>query len=248
MKNIISSTQNILVKELDKLKNAKDRKQQGKFLAEGVRTCGTLLSAELELLQIYATQQMSDIAAGMAQPNKITIVSDSVMNKISASTNPSGLICLFKIPTYTNLTLHSGIVLANITDPGNMGTLIRSAAAMGIKTVIVVEGTDPWGPKVIQASAGTIGQVDVFQFTWQQLIENKGYLKLCALVVSSGKNPNEIEFKDVLLVVGNEANGLPENWLKNCDEKMRIPMQGNVESLNAAIAGSIALYIAFGKK
>jgi TrmH family RNA methyltransferase len=129
-----------------------------------------------------------------------------------------------------------------------MGTLIRSAIAMGIKSVVIVEGTDPWSPKVIQASAGTIIQANVFQIGWDQLIKNKKNLKLCALVVKGGKKPNQIDFKDILLVVGNEANGIPDNWLSKCEEKMTLPMPGNTESLNAAIAGSIALYLAFAKK
>jgi RNA methyltransferase, TrmH family len=128
-----------------------------------------------------------------------------------------------------------------------MGTLIRSCAAMNYKTVVCIKGTDPWSPKVVQASAGTIGMVNIFQVTWDELIQNKQNLNLCALVVSGGNKPQDIDLSNTLLVVGSEAHGIPDEWLGQCEQKLTLPMPGKTESLNAAVAGSIALYLAQGK-
>lgn len=114
---------------------------------------------------------------------------------------------------------------------------------MGYKNVIIVQGCDPWSPKVIQASAGTIALVSIIQCSWEELIAKKGSTKLCALVVKDGYKPEDLDLKKSLLVVGNEAQGLPEAWIGQCEQKMTIPMPGNTESLNAAVAGSIALYL-----
>jgi len=245
----ITSTQNPEVKVLDKLKTPKGRDQEGKFLAEGIRVCGALIGAGASLIQVYCTEKMKDFAVGFTDEASITLVSQAVMDKISPSVTPSGLVCVFTIPeSPSDDQLETGIVLASINDPGNMGTLIRTATAMGIKNVVIIEGTDPWAPKVIQATAGTILQTNIFQWSWDKLIKNKKSLNLCPLVVTGGKHPSKIDFTNTLLVIGNEAHGIPEKWLDQCEQRMSIPMVGSVESLNAAVAGSIALYLAFGTK
>ena len=165
------------------------------------------------------------------------------MEKISTTKTPSGYLAVFTIPKQPQPTVERGIVLANITDPGNMGTLMRSAAAMNIKTVVVVDGVDPWSPKVVQASAGSVGTLTIYQCSWQELLKHKQEKKLCALVVKNGKAPQEHELNDVFLVIGNEAHGIPSDWLNDCELKCTLPMPGKTESLNAAVAGSIALYL-----
>lgn len=182
--------------------------------------------------------------------NIITIVSDSVMNKMSSSVTPSGILGVFSIPKNQPLNqLNNGIVLAQISDPGNMGTLIRTAAAMNVKTVIIVEGTDPWSPKVVQATAGCLAFVNMFCIDWPTLVQSakQHNIKLVAMVVSGGKKPDELSFENSLLVIGNEAHGMPEAWIHDCDAAMTLPMPGKTESLNAAIAGSIAMYLAYNK-
>ena len=128
-----------------------------------------------------------------------------------------------------------------ISDPGNMGTLIRTAAAMNIAHVIIIGGTDPYSPKVIQSTAGSFATITLYQTTLPILINQK--LDLCALVVKDGQTPDKINLADKFLVVGNEAHGLNEEQIKACSSKLTIPMPGHTESLNAAIAGAIGLYI-----
>ncbi len=242
--NEITSRNNQLVKDIVALHQTKKRKQMHQFIAEGIRTCTTLIQAGLQPINVFVTSPLLNETKTLIAEENIILVTDAVMKKISTARTPSGILILFPIPPMLPLTkLTSGIVLAQINDPGNMGTLIRSAAAMNKKTVAIIEGVDPWHPKVVQASAGAIGLVSIFQCSWQELIHNKGSLQLHALVTSQGKQPSKTRRDDTLLVIGNEAAGIPADWLESCDEKITLKMPGNVESLNAAVAGSIALYL-----
>jgi TrmH family RNA methyltransferase len=241
---VITSRQNPTIKELIKLHHQKYRYQQQRFIAEGLRTCTTLMQSRVSLIQLYVIEKMISFARTIAPTEKITLVSDEVLHKISQTETPSGILGVFALPQSPSLqTLSEGIVLTRMTDPGNVGTLIRTAAALAKKTVVLVEGVDPWSFKVVQSSAGTIGLVDIFHISWQTLVSHKKDLKLFGLVVQGGKLIKDIHSKkNVLLVVGSEAHGIPEQWLSDCDELITLPMPGNVESLNAAVAGSIALY------
>ncbi|MEX0849016.1 MAG: RNA methyltransferase [Candidatus Dependentiae bacterium] len=240
----ITSRQNPEIKLVDNLKKAKNRKEQNKFIAEGARTVQTLLDL-YEPVQLYLTQKTFDNNHFDIARELISIVSDEVMQKISTSKTPSGLLCVFKIPKNPTTQLTPGLVLANITNPGNMGTLIRTAAAMNIKTVVVIDGTDVWSPKVIQSTAGTLAFVNIFVLSWHELLQQKKDLKLCALVVKDGQSPEKLDLHNSLIVVGNEADGIPSTWIDMCEQKCTLAMPGNTESLNAAIAGSIVLYLAF---
>lgn len=241
----IQSTNNPLIKKLALLKQSKHQKRAHLFIAEGVRTITTLAKSGLELVYLLSTHDQEELAYSLAQPQTIIVMTtDAVIAKLSSVTNSMGLVAIFKQPTFaTDFFTAPGLVLAQIADPGNMGTLIRSAAAFNVKTVVVVEGVDPWSPKVIQSSAGTIGMVRVFELSWQTLTQlcHAKNIVLNALVVDGNNIKNEW-CSSQLLVVGNEAHGLPVQWQKDCALKTTIAMPGNTESLNAAVAGSIALY------
>ncbi len=245
MKTITSRT-NPLIKHITNLQHKKYRTEYGQFCAEGERTCTTLIKSGLIPLEVFVTERMIAVAQRIVPDDLITLVADHVMEKMSANETPSGLLCQFAIPSTPDpASISSGIVLTQITDPGNMGTLIRTAAALNMKSVVVIEGTDPWSPKVIQASAGTIGMVSLFSWRWEELIHYKQHLLLGALVVHGGKNPAKLSLANMLLVVGSEAHGIPQPWVNQCDITLTLPMPGTTESLNAAVAGSIALYLAY---
>ena len=243
--NTITSRFNNEIKKVALLKTARHRNKEKQFIAEGYRTISTLIQSGLHPIQLYLTENVLDnVPTGVNEKN-CTLVTDHVMEKISCSTTPSGLLAVFNLPKSPDIkNVTAGIVLSDISDPGNMGTLIRSAAAMNVKTVVVIDGAHPWSPKVVQASVGTIGMVNIFRCTRKELLENKKSLQLCALVVAGGDNLNSLDAKNSLLVVGSEAHGIDTKLLKACEQKVTLPMPGNTESLNAAVAGSIALYLA----
>lgn len=245
--NNITSRQNPEIMAVAALAQAKERALQGKFLAEGLRVCSALIKSSLRLCQLYVTEEALPSVSHLVKSTLITVVSKPVIEKISQATTPSGIVGVFYIPARLDPSVvQSGLVLANISDPGNMGTLIRSCVALNIKSVIIVDGADVWSPKVIQATAGMIGKVAIFTMSFEELVRHKGSKKLCALVVSGGKKPSPTYNND-LLIVGNEAHGISPEWLALCDEKLTIPMPGPAESLNAAVAGSLALYLVFNQ-
>ncbi len=242
----ITSRTNALIKHIAQLQHKKYRLEHGEFIAEGERTCSTLIASGHTPLAVITTERMLPVAQKIGKEELITVVPEFVMEKMSSSESPSGLLCQFTIPLAPPPSaLTAGIVLARITDPGNMGTLMRTAAALHIPSVVIIEGTDPWSPKVIQASAGTIGMVSLFQWSWQELLSYKRHYTLAALAVTGGKNPAKISLTNMLFVVGSEAHGIPHDWITQCDTTITLPMPGNTESLNAAVAGSIALYLAY---
>ncbi len=249
MEKIITSVQNSLVKRVTSLHHAKYRAEFGEFIAEGARIVQTILDSRIQLINLFLTdpKQICQLAATI--PNdKIIIVAENVMEKISTASTPSGILAVFKIPPQPSFEqFGEGIVLADVADPGNMGTLIRTAAAMDRKTIVIVGGTDPWSPKVVQASAGTIGAVNLYQLDWHKVLKQKKErgLHLIALVIAGGKTAQQLSFEKSLLVVGSEARGIPDQWISTCDELMTLEMPGNIESLNAAVAGSIALYLSY---
>lgn len=238
MNNKIESTQNLLIKEIVKLHTKKERKRKQQFIVEGIRAVTTFLENNYKSIHLFVTE---DVAVHFKNQT-ITLVSESVMEKISTATSASGIFAVFSYPENPlPKDLSSGIVLANITDPGNMGTLIRSAAAFGYSSVVIIDGCDPFSPKVIQATAGVLPLVDLFIWSWKTLQQYKNNIQLIGLVVRNGKSPQNINLSNSLFVIGNEAHGICDEWIKECDELLTIDMKGNTESLNAGVAGSIAL-------
>ena len=250
----ITSRQNKEIQLIHALQSTKGRNEQGRFIAQGKRVCKTILEhhKNTSLVQLYilkssflaAQTLLSCHPTSLDSSVYITLVNDAVMDKISTVQTAPGIVGVFTQPKILPLSqLSFGLILARVRDPGNVGTLIRSATAFGARSIVLIESADPWNQKVVQASAGTITFLPLFILRWQQLIDNKKNLSLCALVPSNGKHPNNISLRNTLLVVGGETTGIPDEWLKHCDMQLTLPMTGNIESLNAAVAGSIALYL-----
>ncbi len=242
----ITSVTHPLVKMIVELHNKKGRREHKAFAVEGYRACTEFSENKYTLLHLCASPAEASKVQNLFPDMPVVTVADRIMDKISTATTPPGILAVFALPVaLPTEELSVGVVLANISDPGNMGTLIRSAAAFGYASVVVVEGCDPFSPKVIQACAGALPLVNLFQCDWSTLVTaaKRKNLLLAALVVQNGKPLMTISEKNLLFVVGNEAHGLPQVWVEQCDLRITIPMSGATESLNAAIAGSIALAV-----
>ena len=245
MKKITAPT-NPFVKQIVALHNTKGRREYGHFVAEGIRTIETLIAGGMKPIHFLATEQALDTAQQFVSQygGECIEVTETVMNKISPSATPSGLLATFAIPQQKIDALSTpGVALDHISDPGNMGTLIRSAVAFGCKSIVIIGGADCWSPKVIQSSAGTIAHAAIIETSWKTLLAQEKRPLLCALVVNGGKKPTTISLRDYVLVIGNEAHGIDQKNALLCNEQVTLQMPGNTESLNAAIAGSIALYL-----
>lgn len=240
---IIQSLINPKVKHLVALQKKSYRAEHKQFIAQGATTYKTLLQAGYKLHSVFVTAQAHDEHHEILRPDTMFEVNDAIMAKISTTTTPTGIVAIFEIPESGPITAPNAIVLHNIQDPGNLGTLIRTAAAMGIKTVVTMQGVDPYHPKVIQATAGTIAFVNIVQANWPAFYKEHKQTPMCGLVVQGGQTPEELTLQEKILIIGNEGQGLPEEIVKACSHKLTIPMPGNTESLNAAVAGSIAMYL-----
>ncbi len=249
MTKTITSLTNPLVQQAVKLHSAKYRKRCKEFIAEGIRVISTLIDAQHKPIVIFTTDALLPQADRFASNINIVLVSQALIKKISSLDTPSDIVAIFPIPEQLPYNkIGPGVVFVELQNPGNAGTLIRTAVAMNKKTAVFVDSVDPWNPKVVQASAGAIGMINVFQLTWDELVHNNGSLSLCALVVNGGKQPETMNLSNSLIVVGNEGSGLSNKKIEQCNEKITLKMPGEFESLNASIAGSIALYLSSSPK
>ena len=243
----IVSVSNELVKEMVHLKQSSFRKEKKLFIAEGIRVIKTILENQIELRYCFFTKTNENVVQLLNIPmHNLIMVSDQVIQKMSSMQTSPGVIAVFVQPSWELYhTRVPGVVFDHISDPGNMGTLIRTATACDLSVIYVIEGVDPWSNKVIQSSAGTIGQVPIISVTWDYLFANtkKNNIMLNALVING--TCTFVKNKKQLLIIGNEAHGISSDVLYNCDILTTIPMPGKTESLNAAAAGSIALYNTF---
>jgi TrmH family RNA methyltransferase len=114
---------------------------------------------------------------------------------------------------------------------------------MGLEALYLIDCVDFYNPKVVQATTGSILNLKIFIYKWHEIKDTLKAIPLCALVVDSGQKPETIDLKHSLLVIGNEGQGLPDQIINQSASRMTIPMPGNTESLNAAVAGSIAMYL-----
>lgn len=240
---IIQSLINPKIKHLVTLHTSSGRKKHQQFIAQGFKTCSTLIQTGFKLHSTYMTHPMYLQYQDQLETPESFVVTDEVMQKISTTITPSGIVALFDIPSTRPCTTSNAIALVNIQDPGNLGTMIRTAAAMAIDSIFLIEGVDPYNPKVIQATTGAIGQVNLIETNWDNFLQLCKPYTTCALVVDDGKTPEQLNLRDTILIIGNEGQGLPNEIINTCTHKLTIPMPGKTESLNAAVAGSIAMYL-----
>jgi len=249
--NIITSPHNNLVKKLKSLSTGKGRKRFGEFIAEGNKFVLNIPKgwevAQMVFSESYARKANSEIiyTAGSI------ILSDHIFSAVSDTVTPSGVIAVVKINEFSVEHILSCpkkfIVLAcNLQDPGNMGTLIRTANAAGASGVIVSkDSVDIWSPKVVRATAGSLFNIPITTADIEavvKILKNNGYT-LIAADLSADKTPYQVNLKRPLaLMIGNEANGLCNEIIAFSDIKVKLPMFGDVESLNASIASGILMY------
>ena len=235
---IITSTQNERIKELNKLNEKKYRDESNLFLVEGDHLVNEAYKTN-QLIEILVTPEYKDNI-----DIKTTYISDDVMKKLSMLKSPTNIIGIckkFKPLSYGKRL----ILLDNIQDPGNLGTIIRSAASFNFDTVILGDTTvDLYNDKVIRASEGMLFNVDVIRCNLNNLINElkENNYTIYTTDVNGGNIISEVEFKDKFaIIIGSEGAGVG-NIRELADEKIYIPMNKKCESLNASVAASIIMY------
>lgn len=253
--NTIESKNNFQVKEIRKLRNKKYRTNKGVFLVEGFRFVDEALESEFNVCEIFIDEDASGRWKRYVEGKNIEIfkniksyfTSHSVFKTISNTGNSQGVIAVVRNIQLKVKSQDGFYVLADrIQDPGNMGTIIRSAHASGALGVITTKGTvDIYNEKTLRSTMGSIFHIPVFyDFTLDgiELLKKDGF-KVVASVLDAKTNFYDVNLKDrIILAVGNEGNGLSNQVNSIADIKVKIPMPGGTESLNASVAVSIMMF------
>jgi len=242
------------LKFYQKLNQKKFRDQENLYLISGSRGVESVLKNDAgNCIEIIIDETKKDFISNFDnyQQTEISIVSTKEFQALNDEINPQGICVVAKKPStvldMSDVNEGQIIFLDRINDPGNLGTILRSAAWFGIKTILLSPNSaDPFQPKVVRSSVGAINSVEIFENVGLQELERikleKGY-KLWATDVTNGRNLSTIIFDlKTLFMFGSEAHGLTEEYVNICDEKIMIQKTGIGESLNLANAVSIVMY------
>ena len=232
----IRSLQNRSVVEAGRLHRARDRARTGATLVEGPHVLAEALETGAEVRTVFSLPDDPNLDRWPS----LRTVDEAVMSKLAGTTTPRGPVAVMTIPPPAPHPVDRSIlVLWGVGDPGNVGTIIRSAAAFGLGVGIGPDTADPWAPKVLRAGAGAHFRISLFPVA---SIEELAVWTAAALVVEGGEPPFGLKGGLRAIVVGSEAHGLPPDVVQACRERISIPMQPGVESLNAAVAASIVAH------
>jgi TrmH family RNA methyltransferase len=233
------------------LAGKKERLEAGAFLVEGERDVRQIAGNNPDaILEVLSTDEAPSFC-GIYPYRHIT---GEQLRSITSTTTPQGIIAVVSIPTeiYSNvLPGNPGsriLLLEGVQDPGNVGSLIRTAVAFGFSGVIMSEKcADPLSPKVVQSTAGTILSLWIRRtgdyLSLVQSLKTKGY-SIVAADLNGEENPSFLQNTDkLLLALGNEASGLTDDLLKLADFRLRISIEDKAESLNVAACGAICMYL-----
>jgi RNA methyltransferase, TrmH family len=237
-----------IVKYIQSLAHKKLRDEHGVFIAEGPKVVAELLHSNKFPCKIICGLQswMDDnvvLLRNISAEDKIEI-NESELERISLLQTPNKVMAVFykKENELTDLKNNFSLMLDEIQDPGNMGTIIRTADWFGIKNIICSnECADCYNPKVVQASMGSLGRVNIIYTQLEEFIhENKGISIYAATL--TGKHLSSFnKLKEGIILIGNESKGVKENLLRLAAEQITIPKYGEAESLNAGVAAGIIL-------
>lgn len=234
-------------KYIQSLHHKKFRDAENCFIAEGGKVVLELLSSKkFRCRDVYGLQQWLNgneayIRKYFSGP--LEVIQDYELEKISALTTANQVLAVFEKAEGRQVSSSNKISLAldDIQDPGNLGTIIRIADWFGIQNIICsLHTADMYNPKVVQSTMGSLGRVNILYADLPAWIKEQGDVKIFAAALN-GKNLREIQIKEGLLIIGNEAKGISEALLARADEKITIPRLGEAESLNAAVATGIIL-------
>ncbi len=251
--NHITSRENNTIKYACKLAgSAAMRDAEQSFFAEGRKLCLTLASF-VPCHSLFYTQKALEKTPALANVQAVHyLIEEHIAEKLADARTHQGVFGIFALPTPDAALLRKGgryLALEGVQDPGNVGTLLRSAAAFGFDAVLLSKGcASPYAPKTLRAGMGAIAQIPVFEgASLADLLPQFsawGVKTLAAALYNSvplGDVPQQ-QPDGVCIVIGSEGQGLCQDTIAACSSTVRIPMADSVESLNAGIAGSLLLW------
>lgn len=256
LENIITSKDNPVIKLYQKLSSSKkERLQYGLFVLEGLRIVEDALREQRDITSLILTEKAQEkfgeeLFQADLRDTRVVVISNELGNRIASTDNTQGVFAVCPIPVQRRPVLRSDgryIVLYGLQDPGNVGMIIRTADALGIDGIIMSGSCELYSPKVIRSTMGSVFRMDIF-------IENDSD-KLFAMLAENGAETSaavidkdafpvtECSFEEAQAVfIGNEGNGLPADIAQRCDRRITIPMEGSINSLNAAMAAGILMW------
>jgi TrmH family RNA methyltransferase len=254
LRGAISSAHNSRVAAARKLRMRKERRAAGAFLVEGARVCAEALSSGWQVRELFVTRDHDDLAdSARARGVHVTVVDGRAAQALADTQHSQGAFAVVDIPAHDLATVLPDkprlvVVLAGVADPGNAGTVIRTAAAAGADAVVMASGgVDPYGGKCVRASAGALFHVpvitDVDQAAAVDVLRSAGTQVLATALAGEDLFDLEPTLRDpTTWLFGSEAHGLDATAIEAADRRVRVPMAGSVESLNLAAAAAICLY------
>ncbi len=229
--------------DASRLHRARERRDTGLTLVEGPHLLEEAVKAGADIRTVFvvaADAAGDDVAETFGiEP---VLVDERALQRIAGTDTPRGPVAVVAIPPQRSPTAQHLLVSWGVSDPGNVGTMIRVAAAFGWDFSYTAGTADPWSPKVLRAGAGSQFSVGIGEVGGLEDLRSAGYTPL-ASVVSGGTNPEHLDIRRWALLIGEEASGLPEEVVASSDTSISIPMPGGFESLNAAVAAGILTYV-----
>ena len=244
MEERITSRKNPLLQQVKKLlSSGKARKEAGLFVSDGTK----LLAEAVKYCPGLETVILSDgIQAEVPDNIRLIRVPGDVMESISPMQTPQGALFLCHLPEKTKFVPQPGMLLLDgIQDPGNLGTMLRTADALGVPVALLEGCADPYSHKVVRSSMGAVFRTPVVQTTWQEVREACKAADLPVAVTALSDRARDIRNADVrrmAVVIGSEGQGVRKEILEAADAELIIPMTPHCESLNAAVAASIVMW------
>ena len=244
MEERISSRKNPLLQQVKKLLSSRaERRKTGLFVADGTK----LLEEAVKYWPGLQTVILSDgVEAQVPDHVRVVRVPEDVMASISPMEAPQGALFLGKLPEQTEFVPKRGmLILDGVQDPGNIGTILRTADAMDVPVVLLEGCADPWSWKVIRSTMGAAFRTPVVQATWEEVLGKCREAGIPIGVTALSDRAVDIrsaKLSDMALVIGSEGRGVRKEVLENADHELIIPMNPHCESLNAAIAAAIVMW------
>ena len=235
---VISSKDNKIVKEIKSLSLKKFRDELGLFVAEGARNVSDIISFSPDLVKYVA---VNSSYAGSVKADYV--IEDNIFSRISETENSQGILCVCVKPKEKEISSDYILYLDGIKDPGNLGTILRTAVGAGYGDIILSNCTDELSGKVVRSAMSAIVKLNILH-SFQDIIaklKEKGYN-----IFGADMNGNSVfntDKKDkICLVIGSEATGMSSEVKAQLDEVVSVPMVGDIESLNAAVSAGILMY------
>lgn len=245
--NIITSSKNPLIKSMKELSAARGRESANMFLVEGEVMIQEALKCGLKMHTIIATEKRMDFALGIT--SEAIQVTDSVMQAACDTKTPQGVCAVFDMPVPLEISALPDRIVAldGVQDPGNVGTIWRTADAAGFQAMLLGAGSaDPMSPKVQRSAMGSGFRVPISKTSDMpaalETLAKAGYSIICSDLHGEDFYSRPDPGKKFVLVIGNEARGISDATRSKATMLVRLPMRGGAESLNAAVAAGIMMY------